>query len=80
MPILVVWEVKTVPDLQVYAAANGLTSQSDKKFETRWESTLLTRFIGQSYVSAGLSPILKLIDGLSTQFLPTTSHRSQSRI
>ena len=31
MPTLVVWDVKTVPDLQVYAAANGLTTQSDEE-------------------------------------------------
>jgi len=31
MPNLLVWDVKTVPDLQVYAAANGLTTQSDEE-------------------------------------------------
>ena len=29
MPTLVVWDVKTVPDLQVFAAAKSLTAQSD---------------------------------------------------
>ena len=31
MPTLVVWDVKTAPDLQVFAAAKGLTTQRDEE-------------------------------------------------
>jgi len=31
MPTLVVWDVKTVPDLQVFAAASGLATENDKE-------------------------------------------------
>ena len=33
MPNLLAWDVKTVPDLQVYAAANGLTTKSDEEIQ-----------------------------------------------
>ena len=65
MPTLVVWEVKTVPDLQVFAAANGLTTPRDEEIRDAMGADASIPIIGQSYVSAGLSPVLMLINGSS---------------